>query len=275
MRIDAHQHFWAPARGDYGWLTPALGPLYRDVGPRELVPHLRRHGIDGTVLVQAAPTVAETRYLLAIAAAHDVVRGVVGWADLAAPDAAGTIDALADDPRLCGLRPMLQDLPRADWIATAPIDAALRRMVDRGLAFDALVRPAHLPHLLRCLERNPDLRVVVDHAAKPEIAAGRCTDWRTGLAALAARPGVHCKLSGLLTEAAPGAGAAALRPYVDTVFELFGPERVMWGSDWPVLELAAGYDDWIAITDDLLRDLDASQRAGVLGTNAARVYRLR
>lgn len=274
IRIDAHQHFWSPARGDYGWLTPDLAPLYRDIGPADLEPHLRRHAIDATVLVQAAPTVAETRYLLELADRHDFIRGVVGWADLAAPDAVAAIDALAAHPKLRGLRPMLQDLPDDEWIATAPIAAALARIAARGLAFDALVQPRHLAALHRRLQAHPELPVVVDHAAKPEIADGRYRAWRHGLAALAALPGVHCKLSGLLTEARPAGDAAVLRPYVETVLELFGPERVIWGSDWPVLNLASSYDGWVAITDELLRELEPAQRADVLGGNAQRFYRL-
>ena len=273
-RIDAHQHFWAIARGDYGWLTTAMGALYRDFGPQDLKPLLERHGIAGTVLVQAAPTAAETRYLLELAEGNAQVLGVVGWADLEAANAAEVIDDLARNPKLKGLRPMLQDLPDDDWIAVAPIAAALDRMAAHGLVFDALVKPRHLPPLLDRLRRHMGLHAVIDHAAKPAIGGDGFEAWRGDLAALAGLPQVHCKLSGLLTEAPAGAGSSTLRPYADAVLECFGSERVIWGSDWPVLTLAAGYGDWVSITEELLSALNEPQRAAVLGENAMRLYRL-
>ncbi|MGE0316175.1 MAG: amidohydrolase [Lautropia sp.] len=277
-RIDAHQHFWTLSRGDYGWLVPTLAPLYRDVEPAELRPLLARHAIDATVLVQAAPTEAETRFLLAIADAHPFVRGVVGWADLAAPDAVLRIDALAHHPALKGLRPMLHDVSPDDWVDTAPIGAALDAMAARGLVFDALVRPANLPPLLARVARHPSLAVVVDHGAKPVIGAGASArpdgDWVAAMRALAALPNVSCKLSGLLTEAPPGADAATLRPVVEVLLACFGPRRLIWGSDWPVLTLASTYDGWLEVTADLLRDASDAERAAIMGGNAARVYRL-
>jgi len=273
-RIDAHQHFWSLARGDYGWLTPALAPLYRDFAPADLQPLLAAHAVRGTVLVQAAPTLAETQWLLQLAARHDLVQGVVGWVDLVAGDAATTIGALAADPHFKGVRPMLQDLPEADWIATAPTGAAVDALVRHGLRFDALVKPPHLPHLLRFAERHPALPIVIDHAAKPDIARGRFAPWRRDLAALARQPGLHCKLSGLATEAGPDWSAARLRPYAETVLELFGPRRVMWGSDWPVLQLAGDYAGWVQCCEDLLAPLDADDRQAVWAGTAERFYRL-
>jgi L-fuconolactonase len=277
-RIDAHQHFWSLARGDYGWLTPDLTPLYRDFEPVDLQPLLAAHDVRGTVLVQAAPTLAETQWLLQLAARYDLVRGVVGWVDLARGDAVPAIDALAANRLLKGVRPMLQDLPDPAWIATAPIAAAVGALVRHGLRFDALVKPVHLPHLLAFAQRHPALPIVIDHAAKPDIARGAFSAWRRGLQALAQLPSMHCKLSGLATEAQAEAGAgwraATLRPYAETVLELFGPQRVIWGSDWPVLTLAGGYAEWIAATDDWLAPLDAGDRHAVWAGNAERFYRL-
>ncbi|KQU78073.1 MULTISPECIES: amidohydrolase [unclassified Rhizobacter] len=273
-RIDAHQHFWSLARGDYGWLTPDLAPLYRDFAPADLQPLLAAHEVRGTVLVQAAPTLAETQWLLRLAAQHDLVRGVVGWVDLAHGDAVPALDALAADPLLKGVRPMLQDLPDPAWIATAPIDAAVGALVRHDLRFDALVKPAHLPHLLAFAQRHPALPIVIDHAAKPDIARGAFSAWRRGLQALAQLPSLHCKLSGLATEAGTGWRAATLRPYAETVLELFGPQRVIWGSDWPVLTLAGGYAEWVAATDELLAPLDDADRHAVWAGNAERFYRL-
>ena len=272
MRIDSHQHFWRVARGDYGWLTPAVGPIYRDYGPADLQPILARHGIARTILVQAAPTVAETEFLLGIAADANFVAGVVGWADFAAPDAAATIARLARDPLLVGLRPMVQNIADDDWLALPELAPALGATREHGLVFDALVLPRHLSRLLVVLDRHPDLTVVLDHAAKPFIRDGLLDPWREDVAAIAARPRTTCKLSGLVTEAAEGWTVGQLRPYVDHLLRVFGPSRLLWGSDWPVVERARGYDSWRAASEELLRSLSPAERDAILGGNAARVY---
>jgi L-fuconolactonase len=274
MRIDAHQHFWRRDRGDYDWLTPALAPLWQDFLPDDLAPLLARHGIAGSVLVQAAPTAAETDYMLSLARTHSVIRGVVGWTDLAAADAPARIAALAAHPRLVGLRPMLQDLPDDDAILDPAVQPALAAMATHGLALDALIRPRHLPRLLTLRDRHPDLKIVIDHAAKPDIAGGNLAGWACDLSSVAADGRTHCKLSGLVTEAAADWRVDDLKPVADTMLAAFGPDRVMWGSDWPVLNLAGHYDQWVAATDDLLAGLDVAGRAAVLGGTAARFYGL-
>jgi L-fuconolactonase len=272
--IDAHQHFWQLARGDYGWLTPALAAIHRDFLPADLAPILARHGIARTIVVQAAPTIAETRFLLAIARATPFVAGVVGWVDFAARDAPDVIDRLAADPLLVGLRPMVQDIADDDWLAAPALAPAFDAMVTHRLVFDALVLPRHLPRLAKVVARHPALAVVIDHAAKPPIRDGaRGLDpWRGALAALAAAPSVACKLSGLVTEAAPDWNVDTLRPFIAQVLDAFSPSRVLWGSDWPVVGLAGGYDRWRAATLALLADLAAPERAAILGGNAARTY---
>lgn len=272
MLIDAHQHFWRLDRGDYGWLTPALGAIHRDFGPADLAPFLARHGIGRTILVQAAPTSAETRWLLDVARATPFVAGIVGWVDFDAPDAPDAIAALAREPELVGLRPMVQDLADDDWLLSASLAPAFEAMVAHRLVFDALVLPRHLPRLARVLDRHPSLRVVVDHGAKPRIRDREIDAWRADMTAVAAHANVSCKLSGLLTEARPGDGAAQLAPWVDALLGLFGPARLLWGSDWPVVDLAGGYDRWARIALDLLRPLASGEREAVLGGNAARVY---
>ena len=270
--IDAHQHFWRIDRGDYGWLTPALGAIYRDFLPSDLAPIVARHGIEATILVQAAPTVAETRFLLDIAAATPLVRGVVGWAPFDAPDAPVRIASLAADRRLVGLRPMVQDEPDDDWLAHPRLGPVFDAVIAHRLVFDALVLPRHLRRLVRVLERHPDLQVVVDHGAKPRIRESEIDTWRADMAIVAAHPNVSCKLSGLLTEAPANATLAALEPYIDALLELFGPQRLIWGSDWPVVELAGGYDRWHALAQEALRHLDGADRAAIFGGNAARAY---
>lgn len=274
MIVDAHFHCWRLARGDYGWLTPALAPIYRDVRIEDWQAQASRCGVATGVLVQAAPTEAETAFLLAEAATHDCVLGVVGWVDLLAADAPQRIERLAAQPKLRALRPMLHDLPDPNWILQRALGPALRAMVEQRLVLDALVRPVHLPALLQLCRRHPDLSVVIDHGAKPAIAAGQWQPWADDLARLAGETQALCKLSGLLTEAGPSPRADAARRWAAHVLERFGAERVLWGSDWPVLERAASYDTWWLETQAALAALDESARAAVLGGSARRVYRL-
>jgi L-fuconolactonase len=272
MQIDAHQHFWQIARGDYGWLTPALGSIHRDFGPADLAPLLERHGIAATILVQAAPTSAETRFMLDLAAGAPQVAGVVGWTDFEASDAEAAIGRLAEEPLLVGLRPMVQDIADADWLLRPVLAASFDAMVRHGLVFDALVLPRHLPRLLVLADRYPSLSIVVDHGAKPFIRDGVLDPWRADMAALAARPNVTCKLSGLVTEAGADWTAGRLAPYVDHLLAAFGPDRLMWGSDWPVLDLAGGYDRWRAAALELLAELSDENKAAILGGTAERIY---
>jgi len=274
MRIDAHQHFWRLADRAGAWPPPQLAPIHRNVTPDQLLPHLQRHGIAATVLVQSLPSDADTQYLLVLAERHPFVAAVVGWVDLKAADAAHQIGQLARHPKLRGLRPMLQDLAPDDWIDDAALAPAVAAMLAHGLTFDALVLARHLPALLRFAERFPALPICIDHGAKPPLAAGPWQPWADGLARLAALPQVCCKLSGLVTEAAPAWQVAQLQPYVQHVLALFGPERVLWGSDWPVLELATDYDGWVDASTTLLAALTAPQREQVLGLNAQRFYRI-
>jgi L-fuconolactonase len=274
MIIDAHVHLWRLARGDYGWLTPDLEPLYRDFGPEDLAPRMAAAGVAGAVAVQAAPTEAETRFLLDLADRTPALLGVLGWTDFGAPDVGAAIAALASHPKLKGLRPMLQDLEDDDFILSPAANQALRALGARGLVFEALVRPRHLRRLLTLRERHPDLAIVVDHAAKPDIAGGAWTPWAEDLRRVAADGKTVCKLSGLITEAGADWTVERLRPYADLVIDAFGPDRVMWGSDWPVVRLAGSYDAWRAATDRLLEGLAPADRSRILGLTARRVYAL-
>ena len=275
-RIDAHHHVWQLARGDYGWLTPRLAQIYRDFTLDDLRPHLRAARIDATVLVQAAPTVAETEFLLDIAdASRGLVQGVVGWVDLVSPDAIATLQRLAGKPFLKSIRPMLHDLEDPGWILRADVGAALETLPSMGLRFDALVRARELPALIEVLERHPELAVVIDHGAKPPIAANGWQPWADLIADVASHPNVCCKLSGLVTEAGPRWTPDVLRRYVDHLIACFGTERLLWGSDWPVLNLAGDYKRWVSATDSLLGSLSLAQRSAVLGENARSFYALR
>ena len=271
-RIDAHQHFWRIARGDYAWLTPALGAIYRDFNPDDLTPHLAAHGIAATILVQAAPTDAETAFLLDLADRTAFVAGVIGWTGFAAPDAAATIAGLAANPLLVGLRPMVQDLDDDDWLSRAELAPAFEAMIAHRLVFDALVKPRHLRRLIAVLERHPQLRVVIDHAAKPAIGRGQDAAWRSDMAAVSQFPQVACKLSGLVTEAPANWTVDDLKPYAEHLLTCFGAGRLIWGSDWPVLNLAAEYGSWLSAAAQLLAGLDATAQSQVFGGNAADMY---
>ena len=289
QRTDAHQHFWQPARGDYGWLRaddPGVAPLVRDFMPEALAPLLRAQGVTRTVLVQAAESVAETEFLLGLAEAHDFVAGVVGWVDLARDGAAALLARLASHARFKGVRPMLQDLPANDWIEHAPRPAALHALQRLGLRFDALVRPRQLAPLLRFAQAWPGLPVVIDHAAKPPLAAGWNDEpMRARVAARHGRRGrgaagqlqavrIAHRTSTRPTALRTTLAVDRLRPVLDALLGWFGPDRLMWGSDWPVLTLAAGYDDWGAVTDTLLAPLSTDERAHVLHGTARRFYGL-
>ena len=277
--IDAHQHFWRLDRGDYRWLTPALGAIHRDFLPLDLEPLLARAGISRTILVQAADTDGETDFLLEIAAETPFVAGVVGWVDLEARRAPDRIRELAARSNFVGVRPMIQDIEDPRWMLRSDLAPALECLVELDLAFEALVRPIHLPYLHEFLHRYPGLRVVVDHAAKPFVkrpasAWDGFAAWRAHLAAIARESSACCKLSGLATEADAGWEASDLRPYVDVLLETFGPARIVWGSDWPVVVLAGGYRPWWDATASLLAELTGEEREAVLGGNASRFYRL-
>ncbi len=273
-RVDAHQHFWRLARGDYGWLTAELGVLYRDHEPAELLPLLVERDIWQSVLVQAAPTDAETDFLLELAGQRDFVAAVVGWVDMAARDAPDRLEELAQHASFRGVRPMIQDIADDAWMLRAELTPAFEALIALGLRFDALVLPRHLDNLVRLLERHPALPVVIDHGAKPDIAGGGFEPWYERMRIIAAQPHVFCKLSGLVTEAAADWRTDDLKPYVDALFELFGAERLMWGSDWPVVNLAGGYAAWWNATETLLAGLDESDRAAVLGGTAVDFYGL-
>jgi L-fuconolactonase len=270
--IDAHFHVWRVARGDYDWLAGEDASLRRDFTVDDWAAAGAPTPVRAGVLVQAAPTAAETEFLLSVAQQRpDLVLGVVGWADLAADDAPARVERLAAHPRVVGLRPWLQAIADPDWILAPAVARGLDAIEAADLVYEALVRPVHLSRLAEVVRRHPGLRIVVDHAAKPDIAADAFQPWASDLRRLAAVDTVVCKLSGLLTEAGTRTDAAALRPYVETVLEAFGPQRVLWGSDWPVLTTVTEYRAW----HDMARALvPAEAHDAVFAASARRAYRL-
>ncbi len=273
MRIDSHQHFWQLARNDYGWLTPELAKIYRDFGPDDLKPKLDATGIDGSIIVQAASTVAETEFMLSIADQHDWVLGVVGWVDFDAPDQAiADLERLAKNPKFVGVRPPIENMDDHEWLLRPGHDPVFQKMMELGLTFDALGRVWLLDVLIEFFARYPDLPCVIDHCAKPLIAEGTMQPWADQMADIARNTNVLCKLSGLTTEAASGWETNDITPYVEHILEVFGPKRIMFGSDWPVLELQSNYPEWVQLVDGWLAGYSDEDRAAVLGGNAAAFY---
>ncbi|NGO69202.1 amidohydrolase family protein [Streptomyces boncukensis] len=272
LTVDAHHHLWDPARRSYPWLAgDALAPIRRRYDEAEL--RARTGPGVRTVLVQTVSSAEETAEFLAVAAASDTVAGVVGWADLTAPE-----PALPPDPRLVGLRHQAEDEPDPEWLLRADVHRSLARLGERGLVYDLLVRPPQRRAALACARALPGVRFVLDHAGKPAVADGEWDTWARWLTAMAGCSNVTCKLSGLVAEAPWGGwDAALLRPYAEHLLAAFGADRVMFGSDWPVCELAAGpagYGAVRTLAGELLAGCSPGERAAVLGGCARRVYRL-
>jgi L-fuconolactonase len=277
LKIDAHQHFWNPARGDYDWMPMDNPVLARPYGPADLAPELAAHGIAGTVLVQAAATVEETEYMLGLADATPHVLGVVGWVDFEDPGQRSVLARLAGHPKFKGVRPMIQDIADDDWMLRADVQWGFEAVAELGLTFDALGFPRHLANFLTILGRYPEMRVVVDHCMKPQIrdhSAKTFRFWAEGMARIAGETGAFCKFSALVTEARPDWTVDDLRPYAAHVLQVFGPDRVMWGSDWPVCRLRCEYGVWRAAAEDLTSGLTKAEKAQVFGGTAAAFYGL-
>jgi L-fuconolactonase len=278
--VDAHHHLWDPSRREYPWMSgAALDGIRRPYSLADLRRETAAGGVDRTVLVQTVCDQGETVEFLATSAASDgLIAGVVGWVDLTAPDVADRLAAVragTGGSRLVGIRHQVQDEPDPGWLGREDVHRGLSAVEDAGLVYDLLVLVPQLPVAIGVVERHPGLRFVLDHAAKPPIASGEREPWASRIGALARLPNVSCKLSGLVTEADWHMWTAEdILPYAEHVLSAFGPSRVMFGSDWPVCELAASYARVRGLTDALLDRLDDAQRAEVLGGTAQRVYRL-
>jgi L-fuconolactonase len=272
--IDAHHHLWDPARGDYGWM-PANDPiLSRPYTVADMRAVFAANGVRQSVLVQAAPTVAETDYLLSLADSAPEIAAVVGWMNFEQPDDRRALDRLAKHPKFRAVRPMVQDIPDDDWVLSATLDWAFSALVEMNIGFDALGFPRHAARFLQIAQRYPKLSVVLDHCLKPQIAGGDFDGWAREMELLATQTSACCKLSGLVTEPGGAGGTSALKPYVDHVLAVFGPDRVMWGSDWPVCRLAEEYGDWLRSARKLTEHLDDAAITAVFAGTARTFYRL-
>jgi len=273
--VDSHQHFWQVGRFDYPWMTPEVEVLCNDYLPAALEPVLRRNKVGQTILVQASNSGAETRWLLQLADQHPFIAGVVGWVDLESENVGQQLDELASHPKFKGVRHLVESEPADDWLAQDGVIRGLRELSARGLSYDLLVHPRHLKHAKSVVDECPDLQFVIDHMAKPAIARAEIDEWARELRPIASAANVWCKLSGLVTEASWTSWRVEhFIPYVDKALEYFGPERIMFGSDWPVCLLAASYEQVLEVFQTLLAGLSEEERDLIFSGNAVHFYRI-
>ena len=274
MRVDAHQHFWQYSEAEYGWISDPMAAIRRDFLPNDLFPLLAETGIDATVAVQARQSLEETDWLLDLAETHDWITGVVGWVPLVSAGAHETLEELAARAKLKGVRHVLQGEPD-EYMLREDFNAGIALLRRYALTYDVLVLERQLPAAIQLVDRHPGQPFVLDHIAKPLIAAHELEPWRTQIRELARRPHVCCKLSGMVTEASFDTWTVEdLRPYIETVLECFGPERLMFGSDWPVCTVASSYPRWVNVVRDFTAELSMDERTAIFGGNAARFYGL-
>jgi L-fuconolactonase len=276
--IDAHHHFWDPETADYPWMTGAYRQLRRAYRPSDLAPLLEDNGVMATIVVQARQELDETHSLLELAATTPWVAGVVGWVDLTSPDVAETIAGIRDGDhgdRLVGIRHLVHDEPDPEWLLRDDVLGGLGAVAEAELVYDLLVRTRELPAATEVARRLLGLRFVLDHLAKPSISTQQIEPWASAIGEIAGLPNVTCKVSGLITEADWSAWLPAdLTPYIGTALEFFGADRLMWGSDWPVCTLAAGYSEVFEVTTQILSDQAGDELGWILGGCAAATYDL-
>lgn len=274
QKIDSHQHFWRLENGYYDWLTADLSPIFRDYLPADLTSELEQANIEKTILVQAAPCVEETEYLLSLAKQTEYVAGVVGWIDMIDENAPYNIARLSRSPFFKGIRPMIQDIKNRNWMLKPELSSVFYALTQFDLSFDALVKPHHLKPLKTLMKNYPELRVVINHAAKPDIANGNFDSWSKDLFDISKEKNAYCKLSGLVTEAKSETHFDHIVPYMRHIFDCFGANRIMWGSDWPVMNLACNYQQWIEITDMFLSKCTQAEKQSIWHDTATNFYRL-
>ena len=276
MRIDAHQHFWAYNANDYGWMGPGMEILKKNHLPDHLQPLLEKAGIDGTVAVQARQIIEETRWLLKLAGQYPFIKGVVGWVDLRRSQLDEQLALFKAQPKFRGVRHVIHDEPDDAFMLRDNFVRGIGMLAEFGLTYDLLLFPKHLPATYELVSKFPAQPFVVDHIAKPPIKDGIQEPWATDLRRLAENPNVYCKVSGMVTEADWHAWQPTdFQPYLDIVFEAFGSERVMLGSDWPVCTVAGSYADIVNIIVDYIQQFSADEQAGILGRNAMKFYGLK
>jgi L-fuconolactonase len=275
MNIDAHHHFWRYTEAEYGWIDDSMSTIRRDFLPQHLRTEIGAAGIQGVVSVQARQTLEETRWLLAMAAQNDFIRGVAGWVPLIDADAGEHLSGFSKEPKFRAVRHVLQGEPDERYMLRADFNRGIDALADFGLVYDILILERQLPQAIEFVDCHPDQVFVLDHIAKPRIRSGVVEPWRSNITELARRENVYCKVSGMVTEAETANWTPdQLRPYFDAVLEAFGPSRLMFGSDWPVCLVACGYERWAQTVRRFASDLSADEQAELFGGTAAKAYRL-
>ena len=275
MRIDSHQHFWKYNPAEFPWIKPGSA-IQRDFLPADLAPELAAQKLDGCVAVQARQTVAETHWLLDLAKTASIIKGVVGWVDLRSPKLEDQLADLSQHEKLVGVRHVVQDEPDDRFMLSDEFRRGIGLLHPFGLRYDILVYPKQLPAAVELVRQFPEQAFVLDHIAKPPIKDGALSPWREQIREFAAAPNVFCKVSGMVTEARWHEWKPAdFRPFLDVVFEAFGPDRLMYGSDWPVALLSATYAEVYALVRDYVSTLGAETEAKFFGQNATRFYDLK
>ncbi len=273
--IDAHHHFWKYDPVEYGWIDETMKVIRRDFLPEDLRKTLTASGVDRAVSVQARQSLEETEWLVSLAERHDFLAGVVGWVPLIDAKVAGTLEKLAAHPKLKAIRHILQGEADDNYMLRADFQAGIATLKRFGLVYDILIYERHLPQAIQFVDRNPSQVFILDHIAKPRIRDGVISSWRENMIELARRPNVYCKLSGVVTEADYKAWTVAeIRPYIDVVLGSFGPRRVMFGSDWPVMLVAAPYGKWLDIVKAEIASLSRAEQDRILGGTAREAYKL-
>ena len=276
MRIDAHQHFWKYNQVEYSWISDSMKVLRKDFLPADLLPLLKRSGFDGSISVQARQSLEETRWLLNLARENDFIKGVVGWIDLCTDEAESQITGFAVDPKLVGVRHVLQDEPDDRFMLSESFMKGISLLKKFSLVYELLIYPKHLPFAVELVKKFPDQKFVVDHIAKPLIRDKILTPWKDGIQQLALQPNVYCKLSGMVTEATWKSWSKSdFVPYLDVIFDAFGPSRLMIGSDWPVCTLAADFESTLKIVTDYIASKSEEDRKLIIGRNAESIYNLK
>ncbi len=275
MRLDSHQHFWSYSVSEYDWIDERMSRIRRDFAPEDLEPILRRHGFDGSVAVQVRQSLEETEYLVGLADEHDFIRGVVGWVDLCSADVRRDLERFSEHPRFRGVRHVVQAEPDDRFLLRDDFLRGVALLRDLDLTYDILVYHRHLPAVVDFVARFPQHRLVLDHIGKPAIGKGELEPWASSIRKLGKLENLSCKVSGMVTEADwRNWKKSDFTPYLEIVLESFGPRRLLFGSDWPVAILAAGYDEVVEIVEDFLEPLSCSEKDAVLGGNAALFYGL-
>lgn len=273
MKLDAHQHFWKYSPAEYEWIDDKMVALKKDFLPQDLKPLLRTEGIDGSIAVQARQDIEETSWLLQLALENDIVKGVVGWVDLCSPELPAQLKRFASSPKFVGVRHVVQGEPDDEFMLRQDFRRGIARLQEYGFAYDLLIYPRHVPIAVKLVSEFPEQRFVLDHIAKPLIAEGRIRPWDREIKELAQRENVWCKVSGMVTEARWNDWRPEdFKPYLDVVFDVFGPERIMIGSDWPVCTLSASYSATIGLVKDHIRQFGTEEQDRILGGNCARFY---